>query len=95
MAGLALIDEIAAPGIYVQVLDAAGAVLLSSANLPGGQIAPTCRPLAADLGRGRARATRQCPLGGNKCACWADQVLGEGNLLGAVIVGESLHFLQM
>ena len=44
LADLAPLDEITAPGIYVQVVDPTGAVLLSSANLPGGGL-----PVPADL----------------------------------------------
>ena len=35
LSDLGPIDEIAAPGIYAQVLDRSGAVLLASPNLPG------------------------------------------------------------
>ena len=44
LADLAPLDEITAPGIYVQVVDPTGAVLLSSANLPGAGL-----PVPADL----------------------------------------------
>jgi hypothetical protein len=93
LADLAPLDEISAPGIYVQVLDHAGSVLLSSANLPGGAI-----PLPADLVQqtlaGR-QMTMTIPIGPERVRLLVRPVLGEGRVLGAVIVGESLHFLDV
>jgi len=93
LADLAPLDEITAPGIYVQVLDHAGAVLLSSANLPGGGL-----PLPADLVQqtlaGR-QTTTTIPIGRERVRLLGRPVLGEARVLGAVIVGESLHFLDV
>ena len=93
LADLAPLDEITAPGIYVQVVDRTGAVLLSSANLPGGGL-----PVPADLVQ-QTLAGRQTyatvPLGRERVRLLGRPVLSEGRLLGAVIVGESLHFLDV
>jgi two-component system OmpR family sensor kinase len=93
LADLALLDEITAPGIYVQVLDHDGTVLLSSANLPGGGL-----PVPADLAQ-QTLAGRQTyvtvPIGRERVRLLGRPVLAEGQLLGAVIVGESLHFLDV
>jgi two-component system OmpR family sensor kinase len=93
LADLATLDEITAPGIYVQVLDRAGAVLLSSTNLPRGGL-----PVPADLVQ-QALAGRQTtitvPIGLERVRLLGRPVLAEGRVLGAVIVGESLHFLDV
>jgi len=93
LADLAPIDEIAAPGIYVQVLDQGGAVLLSSANLLGGGL-----PVPADLVQqtleGR-QTTVTVPVGRERVRLLGRPMLSEGRVLGAVIVGESLHFLDV
>jgi two-component system, OmpR family, sensor kinase len=93
LADLAPLDELAAPGIYVQVLDHSGAVVLSSANLPGGGL-----PLPADLVQqtlaGR-QTTMTIPIGRERVRLLGQPVLGEGRVLGGVIVGESLHFMDV
>jgi two-component system OmpR family sensor kinase len=92
LADLAPIDEIAAPGIYVQMLDHDGAVLLSSANLPGGGL-PVPAGLVQQTLAGR-QTTITVPIGQERVRLLGRPVVGEGRVLGAVIVGESLHFLD-
>ena len=93
LADLAPLDEITAPGIYVQVVDPTGAVLLSSANLPGGEL-----PVPADLVQ-QTLAGRQTyatvPLGRERVRLLGLPVLSQGRMVGAIIVGESLHFLDI
>ena len=93
LADLAPLDEITAPGIYVQVVDPTGAVLLSSANLPGGGL-----PVPADFVQ-QTLTGRQTyatvPLGRERVRLLGRPVLSGDRLLGAIIVGESLHFLDV
>src|SRR5215210_2439575 len=58
---LAPLDEFSAPGIYVQVRDAQGTVIASSANLPRGELpVPSRLVLAAQAGQ---EAFETVPIG--------------------------------
>lgn len=89
LSGLAPMDEFAAPGLYVQVLDPAGAVIAHSPNLPGGYL-----PVEQDLVRA-ALAGREVyvdvPVGREHLRVLARPVYSDGRLVGVVLVGESLH----
>jgi two-component system OmpR family sensor kinase len=87
------LDEITAPGIYVQVLDHAGAILLSSANLPGGGL-PVPPALVEQTLEGR-QTIMTVPVGRERVRLLGRPVWGEGRVIGSVIVGESLHFLDV
>ena len=90
---LAPLEEFAAPGIYVQILNHDGLVLASSPNLPGGQL-PATSEVIADALSGR-EAYANVPAGSDRVRVYARPIEGEGRTAGIVLVGESLHLLDV
>ena len=93
LADLAPLDEITAPGIYVQVVDPTGSGLALVRQPARRRAARTAdlvhKPWPA------ARPTPPCRWARSGCVCWAGRCSARGRLLGAIIVGESLHFLDV
>ncbi len=89
IANLAPVDEFAAPGVYVQILNPAGTVIAHSPNLPGGNL-----PVGQDMVQA-ALAGREVyadvPVGTEHLRVLARPVYTGESLVGALLVGESLH----
>jgi heavy metal sensor kinase len=87
------LEEFSLPGIYVQVIDADGAVLATSPNLSGGHL-----PLTAEL-TGGAMAGRTIyatvPVGPERVRVLLRPITNDGRTVGAVVVGESLHLIDV
>lgn len=90
---LAPLEEFSAPGIYVQIINLEGEVLASSPNLPGGQLPMKQDMIAAALAGHVAYAT--VPAGRERVRVLARPVVSGGSVFGAVLVGESLHSIDI
>ena len=86
-------DEYAAPGVYVEVLDESGRRVASSPNLPGGSLPDSAALGAAALAGERPFAT--VPSGRERVRVFAQPLLADGRIAGAVLVGESLHLIDV
>lgn len=93
LADLAPLEEFSAPGIYVQVLDREGAALAASPNLPGGQLPETSGVVMSALSGKEMYVT--VPVGHERVRVLARPVQNHGRVIGAVLVGESLHLLDV
>ncbi len=81
-----------APGIYVQIRSADGAILASSANLPNGQF-PEVAPLVADAVHEQARYA-SVEVGGERVRIHAVPIYWKDQVVGVVLVGQALHLLD-
>jgi len=90
---LAPLEEFSTPGIYVQVLGRDGAVLASSPNLPGGLLPVEKDMVTAALSRQEAFAT--VPAGTERVRMLARPLLSGEEVVGVLLVGESLHPLDV
>ncbi|TAK27056.1 MAG: HAMP domain-containing protein [Chloroflexota bacterium] len=82
-------EEFAAPGIYVQVVDQQGLLLAYSPNLPGGQLPANPQIEIEALAGHEAYAT--VPAGHDRVRVLARPVQSGERVIGAVLVGESMH----
>jgi signal transduction histidine kinase len=87
------LEEFSAPGIYVQVLDSSGTIVASSPNLPGGKFPSTQTTLEEARAGREARAT--VPVGRERVRMLARPIMNDDKLVGIVLVGESLHALEI
>jgi len=90
---LAPLDEFSAPGIYVQVRDGVGTVIAASANLPRGELPVTDQLIQAALEDREAFET--VPVGGEEVRVLAWPVDATGPVVGVIVVGQSLRFLEV
>lgn len=92
LADLAPQEEFSAPGIYVQVQDSQGHVLASSSNLPAGWLTA-----AFDTVAGSSNETGYVTVkaGQERVRIFALPVDSGGQVAGVIMVGESLHFLDL
>jgi two-component system, OmpR family, sensor kinase len=92
---LAPTDEFATPGVYVEVVDAAGTRLGSSPNLPGGALPDATSTVAAALGGVESYTT--IDAGRERVRVLAHPIVSAygGPILGAIVVGESLHLVDL
>ncbi len=89
---LAPLEEFSAPGIYVQVLDRAGVVIASSPNLPGGRLPGASRVTATALSGQETIVT--APAGPYRVRVLARPVKSNGQVIGVVLVGQSLQTID-
>jgi signal transduction histidine kinase len=89
---LAPLEELAAPGIYVQVRDGTGLVIAASANLPRGQLPVTDQLIDVALGGGEGFET--VPVGGEAVRVLAWPVDATGPVVGVIVVGQSLQLVE-
>ena len=90
---LAPLEEFSAPGIYVQVRDGSGTVIAASANLPRGELPVTDLLIQAALDDREAFET--VPVGGEEVRVLAWPVDATGQVVGVIVVGQSLRFLEV
>jgi two-component system, OmpR family, sensor kinase len=90
---LAPSEEYSAPGIYIQVLDWQGGVLASSPNLPTGQL-PGAFALAQRAFSGQ-EAIATVPTGLDRVRILAHPIQVDGRVAGVLLVGESLHTVDV
>jgi len=90
---LAPLEEFSAPGIYVQVRDGTGTVIAASANLPRGELPVTDMLIEAALDDREAFET--VPVGGEEVRVLAWPVDATGPVVGVIVVGQSLRFLEV
>ncbi|MDP2661135.1 MAG: ATP-binding protein [Dehalococcoidia bacterium] len=90
---LAPLEEFSTPGIYVQVLGRDGAVLALSPNLPGGLLPIEGDVVTAALSRQEVFAT--VPAGTERVRLLARPLLSGEEVIGVLLVGESLHPLEV
>jgi two-component system OmpR family sensor kinase len=83
-------EEIAAPGVYAQILSADGRVLRSSRNLPGGSL-PGAEAALADARAGRKRLETVSVAGSERLRVLNVPVERTDRSLTIVRVGQSLH----
>jgi two-component system, OmpR family, sensor kinase len=83
------LEEFSSPGIYVQVVDEAGAPIAVSGPLGPGQLPVTTELLQSAL-RGQSSYTT-LPAGAEEVRVLVRPLLNAGTIVGAVEVGESLH----
>ncbi len=93
LSGLAPLDEFSEPGIYIQVLDAAGATLASSPNLPGGELPGISGVVTQSLAGHESHATVKA--GQERIRLLAQPVEQQGRVIGVVMVAESLHLVDV
>jgi len=86
-------EELAAPGIYVQILSEEAAVLASSANLAGGQLPATAEMVVGALAGRESYAS--VPVGQERVRLLARPVVAGERVVGVALVGESLHPLRV
>ena len=90
---LAPIDEFAAPGVYVQIVDSWGQTRAHSSNLAAGQL-----PFGEDAFAG-ALAGREVyatvPVHSERLRVLARPLVGSEAVVGVIVVGESLHVLDL
>ncbi len=90
---LAPLEEFSTPGVYVQVLSRDGDILVSSPNLPGGSLPVESEMVTAALSRQEAFAT--APAGTERVRVLARPLLRGDEVVGVLLVGESLHPLDV
>jgi signal transduction histidine kinase len=90
---LAPMDEFASPGIYVQIVDVEGKPIASSPNLPGGYLPVEQGLVQVALAGGEAYA--DVPVGGEHLRVLARPVQNAERVVGAVLVGESMHLQEV
>jgi len=86
-------DEFSTPGIYVQILGRDGTVLASSSNLPGGNLPVGSDIVTAALSRQETFTT--APAGTERLRILARPLLRDEEVVGVLLVGESLHPLDI
>jgi two-component system OmpR family sensor kinase len=86
-------EEIAAPGVYVQILSPDGRVLRSSRNLPGGSL-PGAESALADTRAGRQRLETVSVAGSERLRLLTVPVERPDRSLTVVRVGQSLHHVD-
>ncbi|MGE3269731.1 MAG: sensor histidine kinase [Chloroflexota bacterium] len=90
---LAPFEELSAPGIYVQVRNAAGKVIAASSNLPRDEL-----PVPPDLveaALGNAQVFETVPVGYEQVRILAWPVNPAGDVVGVVVVGQSLRLVEV
>lgn len=87
------LEEFSGPGIYVQVLDAEGTTLASSPNLPGGQLPLRSTMMDAALAGQETYITVM--VGPERVRELARPVMGDEGVTGVILVGESLHLIEV
>jgi len=88
------VNEFAAPGVYVQLLDAQGQVMAASSNLRGGRL-PVDPTAIQDALAGQA-AWRTLAAGeGERVRVLTTPIFVNGQAVGLVQVGQSLHNLDL
>ena len=90
---LAPFEELSAPGIYVQVRDANGAVIAVSANLPRDEL-PVTPALVREALAGR-EAFETIPIGNEQVRILAWPVDTAGPVVGVIVVGQSLRLVEV
>lgn len=93
LADLAPLEEFSAPGIYVQLLDHNGITIAASPNLPGGELPEHPGSIATAL-TGREEYDT-VPVGQERVRVLARPVKNGSQIIGVVLVGESLHLLDI
>jgi two-component system, OmpR family, sensor kinase len=86
-------EEFSEPGIYVQLLESGGAPIASSPNLPAGGL-PGAAAVVSIAMAGREAYTTT-PSGPDRIRTLARPVKNDGRLIGVVVVGESLHLVDV
>lgn len=86
------VEEFDAPGVYVQVYDAAGKLLASSANIPAGGIPADGWAIGYALS-GKPDVTI-LPGGRDRLRVLTRPLVSEGQTVGAIRVAASLHLLD-
>jgi two-component system, OmpR family, sensor kinase len=89
---LAPLEEFSAPGIYVQVRDVGGTLIAASANLPRGELPVTQQPIDEAL-EGR-EGFETVPVGGEEVRVLAWPVDSTGQVVGVIVVGQSLQLIE-
>lgn len=90
---LAPFEELSAPGIYVQVRDANGAVIAVSANLPRDELPVTPALIREALADHEAFET--IPIGNEQVRILAWPVDRGGPVVGVIVVGQSLRLVEV
>ncbi|HEX2987852.1 MAG TPA: HAMP domain-containing protein [Chloroflexota bacterium] len=90
---LASVEEFSEPGIYVQVLAPDGSSITSSPNLPAGGL-PGVAGIVLTARPGQ-EAHITTPVGTDRIRALARPVKSDGQLIGIVVVGESLHLIDV
>jgi two-component system OmpR family sensor kinase len=90
---LSPLEELSLPGIYVQVIDGEGIVLATSPNLPGGALPLTPALTSGAMAGDTVYAT--VPVGSERVRVLLRPITSSGRAIGAVVVGESLHLLDV
>ena len=87
------LDEFAAPGIYVQVINSRGGVVYAPSNLNGGEL-PIDRGSVIAMRQGR-EVLADVPVGGEtNVRVLTVPILNRGQVAGAIQVGQSLSVLE-
>ncbi len=87
-----LLDEFVAPGIYPQVINARGDVISPPPNLPGGRL--PVLPESLDAMQGGRESTLDLSIGDANVRVLTVPLVVEGQVIGAVQVGQSLSPIQ-
>jgi signal transduction histidine kinase len=93
LSDVAGVDEFTAPGIYVQIVDGAGARLATSANLVDGRL-----PVPADQMEGVLSGVESyvtVRVDQERIRLLGRPIRYDGRPVGAILVGESLHLLDV
>jgi len=85
-------EDLDAPIIWVQVVDAAGTILASDPDVPTAEIPATPELVAA--ARGGQEAQMNGTLAGERIRVLAHPIKAEGRVVGVVLVAESLYLLD-
>lgn len=86
------LEEFAAPGIYVQVINARGAVIFAPSNLAGGEL-PIDPQSLAGMQAGQAMRV-DVPVGGTNLRILTTPLVARDRVVGGVQVGQSLSPLD-
>ncbi len=87
-------DEFAAPGVYVQIMDERGYVTAASSNLRGSQLPVDLALIETGLTGHESLATLAAG-GGERVRVHTTPILVQGRAVGLVLVGQSLHALDV
>ncbi len=90
---LAPLEELSAPGIYVQVWEGQGAVIAASANLPRGELPVTSELVESALDNREGFET--VPIGNEEVRVLAWPVDTPDAVVGVVVVGQSLQLVEV